>query len=83
MGGKSCCYCGATEDLQIHHVNPEEKESHHIWSWSHERIQKEMDKCIIVCCHCHTALHVEMRRAKRGEDAGELQILANLKALLG
>jgi len=84
MGGKSCCWCGATEDLQIHHVNPEEKEGHNIWTWSEERIQREMDKCIIVCRYCHTAYHVELRRAKRAEDqAAEKGILYNLAMAFG
>jgi hypothetical protein len=40
-----CARCGATENLELHHINPEEKEDHRIWSWSRERIHKELAKC--------------------------------------
>lgn len=60
-GGK-CIKCGYNKclaALQFHHVNPEEKEFRiggaHTYSW--ERIQKELDKCILVCANCHAELH--------------------------
>lgn len=61
--GGCCKHCGlVTNHLSVydfHHVNKEEKESdpgsllHYSWS----RIQKELDKCILLCANCHRIEH--------------------------
>lgn len=60
--GKKCSICGYDKcswALEFHHINPNEKEftfskySNHAWS----KIQKELDKCILVCANCHKELH--------------------------
>lgn len=53
LAGKACVKCGATERLEIDHINPAEKESHHIWSWAEERRSVELAKCQILCNACH------------------------------
>ena len=58
-----CCKCG--EDtaccLDFHHRNPNQKEieiSKAIrFGWGKERLQKEIDKCDIVCKNCHAKIH--------------------------
>jgi hypothetical protein len=35
--GKLCSRCGSIESLEIHHVDPSEKVSNHIWSWSKKK----------------------------------------------
>lgn len=60
---KGCFYCPETEPvcLDFHHKDKQTKKqnisvmigSH--WSW--DKIQTEMDKCIIVCSNCHRKLH--------------------------
>ena len=57
LGSARCYNCGSTEDLQLHHLDPEQKQSHRIWSWSRERILTELSKCVILCYECHLAVH--------------------------
>lgn len=60
--GERCCRCGYDEHpaaLQFHHLDPKEKDV----SWtklrlrSWEKIQKELDKCILLCSNCHAIEH--------------------------
>lgn len=53
--GGICSRCKSTDRLQFHHVNPEEKISHRIWSWSDSRIVTELEKCVLLCHECHRA----------------------------
>lgn len=48
-----CKNCGSWENLELDHINPEEKEHHAIWSWREERIIKELEKCQPLCRKCH------------------------------
>lgn len=63
MGGK-CCICGynkCNSALDLHHLNPNEKEfgigkiRANIKSW--DKIVKELKKCILVCSNCHAEIH--------------------------
>jgi len=51
--GKSCEKCGSVEKLELHHIKPEEKEHHAIWSWAEKRRLAEIAKCQILCNSCH------------------------------
>jgi len=53
MAGKSCVQCGSTERLEVDHIDPAQKESHRIWTWSRERRDAELAKCQILCHECH------------------------------
>lgn len=61
-GGK-CEKCGYDEciaALEFHHINPEEKEFGIGASGitrSLEKMKKEADKCVLLCCNCHRVLH--------------------------
>lgn len=59
---KECKNCQSKINLVLHHRNPEEKESHKIWSWSKERREQEIAKCDILCEKCHKKYHAELRR---------------------
>lgn len=52
-------YYGA---LDFHHKKPEEKEfsigGNYSLAW--ERLEKELDKCILVCCRCHREIHAKI-----------------------
>lgn len=58
-----CGICGASkqEDLDFHHLDPEEKEFtisdmlKNPAAWS--RIAKELRKCVCLCKSCHTGIH--------------------------
>lgn len=58
-----CLYCDENDPvcLVFHHRNSEEKEmaiSRAIASkWKLERLQKEINKCDILCANCHRKLH--------------------------
>lgn len=53
FNGKSCVKCGATEQLELDHVDPRTKIHHAIWSWSKERRDAEILKCQVLCNDCH------------------------------
>lgn len=50
---KSCVSCGSIEKLELDHINPEEKISHRIWSWTESKRIEELKKCQILCHLCH------------------------------
>ena len=60
--GKSCEWCEATEQLELHHRDPSRKENHAIWSWGEARRLTEIAKCIVLCRDCHKRAHSEARR---------------------
>ena len=63
--GSICNDCGKTyPELEypvwdFHHKNPHDKEFH--WSimknFSWDRIQNELDKCLLLCANCHRMRH--------------------------
>lgn len=63
FGGR-CKDCGATERLEIDHVDPQAKESHRIWSWELFRLLRELVKCECRCARCHYQRHVALRRPR-------------------
>ena len=65
LGGRSCEHCGSDYRLNIHHINPDEKLDSRIWSWREDRIETELEKCIVLCDKCHRQLH-NPRLAKHG-----------------
>lgn len=56
---KKCQWCGSTENLEIHHVDPSQKLGHKIWSWRDEKREAELTKCIVLCRKCHQSHHKE------------------------
>lgn len=48
-----CVRCGSSERLEVDHVDPEQKVSHRIWSWSKPRMEAELAKCQVLCRPCH------------------------------
>jgi 5-methylcytosine-specific restriction endonuclease McrA len=57
-----CKECGSEENLELHHLDPKQKENHRIWSWSWERIFKETAKCEVLCSKCHDKKHLKELR---------------------
>lgn len=61
-GGK-CKICGykkSTRALSFHHINPKDKEfgiSEKGITRAWNKIQKELDKCILLCANCHAEIH--------------------------
>lgn len=48
-----CRHCGATEKLELDHIDPEQKEHHALWSWTEKRRAAELAKCQALCHDCH------------------------------
>ncbi len=60
-GGK-CMKCGYNRcigALDFHHLDPSTKEStlKYLWDKSWERIEAEIEKCVLWCCRCHREYH--------------------------
>ena len=52
-----CAFCGSLDRLEVDHVDPEQKVTHRIWSWSVERRSAELAKCRVLCHDCHVKRH--------------------------
>lgn len=63
-GGKceKCGYNKCNGALEFHHLDPKEKDfgvgQYSTLSWN--KIQRELDKCIMVCANCHREIHHEI-----------------------
>lgn len=61
--GGCCSQCFYARDitaLEFHHLDPNEKDfsiSRNGSTRSWEGVQKELDKCILVCANCHREIH--------------------------
>lgn len=49
-----CANCGFWGDLQVDHIDGNEKVSHRVWSWSKVRRDEELKKCQVLCRFCHS-----------------------------
>ena len=59
--GKECVVCGYDEqnhNLTFHHMDPSQKEIKIAESIkAFEKLKKEVDKCVVMCHHCHNDTH--------------------------
>ena len=77
-----CQKCGSEQNLELDHVNPKEKVSHSVWSWSPRRRELELGKCQVLCRKCHRA---KTARDQNGRVVQKLRKLSDkqvLKAVL-
>ena len=87
--GGSCISCGynrSVYSMHFHHIDPAEKDfkiAGSTRSW--ERIQKELDKCVLLCSNCHGEhhedildLHEHLHRNPTPEEGMRLLQEANL-----
>lgn len=66
---RRCVDCGTDEDLELDHADPTQKTSHRVWSWSKERREAELSKCVARCESCHA--RKSGREAVWGERHGK------------
>lgn len=68
MGGECTnCKIKLTENnwpiFDFHHIDPSQKEVS--WStlrnWSNDKIEKELNKCTLLCANCHRLLHAKTK----------------------
>jgi len=64
-----CNYSKCLDALEFHHKNPKEKDfqisGNHCRKW--ETIQKELDKCVLLCSNCHQETHIQLVKQKKLE----------------
>ena len=72
MGGK-CVKCGTTENLEVDHVNPEDKTLRisSMWLRKHDSIMEELDKCQLLCHDCHKQKTREEKDRVKGRQRNE------------
>lgn len=68
LGGQ-CSTCGTRENLEIDHVDADDKEIplNKMWSIAKERFLKELDKCQLLCKEHHANKSIEDRGTKRAK----------------
>lgn len=58
-----CGYCKNIAALEFHHRDPEEKEFNvdmrKFSNMTLEKLETELEKCILICANCHRELHNE------------------------
>lgn len=50
-----CVECESSEHLEVDHIDPLQKVSHCVWSWSEVKRNIELAKCQVLCYKCHKA----------------------------
>ena len=48
-----CVQCGSDKNLELDHINPEDKVTHNVWSFSKDKMEEELSKCQVLCNSCH------------------------------
>lgn len=59
---QQCFTCGEIDSdlFDLHHIDPNKKDVNiadvkDTWAW--DRLQTELDKCVVICCKCHRKIH--------------------------
>jgi len=61
--GRCCQICGyskCNKALELHHIDPTEKETNFTKIISWDRLYNELEKCILLCANCHREIHDEV-----------------------
>lgn len=61
-----CRQCGSWDRLEVDHIDPAQKVTHAVWSWSDERRAVELAKCQPLCHECHKAKTIAQIRRDPG-----------------
>lgn len=64
-----CRRCGSTVELQVDHIDRNQKLSHKVWSWSQERRAAELAKCQVLCRECHESKSAREREPEHGTNS--------------
>lgn len=59
-----CVICGSMEQLELDHINPEDKITHVVWSLSEGKRNLELSKCQVLCRTCHKRKTSEYNRSR-------------------
>lgn len=69
-----CVDCGAWDDLEVDHADASTKVTHRVWSWSKERREAELAKCVVRCGPCHAQKTTAAMERPRGPRNGRTKI---------
>jgi hypothetical protein len=81
--GGRCYFCGYSkciDALEFHHLDEDIKEfglSSRGLTRSWAKVQKELEKCILVCANCHREIHAGLLQPLT--EMSESKVLENLK----
>jgi hypothetical protein len=53
LADKACVKCGSVEDLEVDHIDRNQKVTHRVWSWTAARREAELAKCQVLCGSHH------------------------------
>lgn len=73
-----CVDCRSWDNPQVDHVDASAKVTHRVWSWSKERREAELAKCVVRCGPCHAKKTTASREHARGEAHGSARLTAEL-----
>lgn len=62
--GSVCKKCGSTLNLEVHHIDPKEKNfevMEKCWCMSWKKLIVEINKCQLLCEKCHTERHTKAK----------------------
>lgn len=68
-----CCPEDRYQCLDLHHLDPNEKEGHIaelVRGWTWKRLEKELEKCVVVCRNCHAFIHAGLLSINCGFPQG-------------
>lgn len=69
---EKCGYCKNIAALEFHHKDPNEKEfgidSRRFSNTDLEKLEKELEKCILLCANCHREIHNENLNTNNIQD---------------
>lgn len=63
---KPCAICKQSYPpvvMDLHHKDPTVKDNHvsdMVRSSSYQKLQEEIDKCVVLCANCHRLLHADL-----------------------
>lgn len=60
-----CAICKSSEQLEVDHIDPNQKISHRVWSWREDRRNAELAKCQVLCHKCHDKKTYDEARKSR------------------
>ena len=71
--GGCCTVCGFDKyicALDLHHLNPAEKDPNFgsLRGWSWPRVLAEIEKCVILCKNCNSAVHAGLVQIPDGQE---------------
>ena len=66
---RGCTVCGETEPwvLDMHHLDPSEKESNPAASATLKTFLKHAGSCVLVCSNCHRKVHAGVLRITKSQ----------------